>query len=143
MKNGMCDVAFVTSGLGNATIQELGTSKKIAFVPVEGEALDRLLKKYPFYIAATIPADVYKTAKDTTTAAVMNIMLIDNELPDEVVYDLLENIYSPAGLEAIQASHATAKANIDINTAIRGIEGTSIPLHDGAIKFYKDKGILK
>ncbi|MDR2780000.1 MAG: TAXI family TRAP transporter solute-binding subunit [Synergistaceae bacterium] len=143
MKNGMCDVAFVTSGLGNATIQELGTSKKITFVPVEGEALGRLLEKYPFYIEATIPADTYKTAKDTTTAAVMNIMLVDKELPDEVVYDLLENIYSPAGLEAIQASHATAKANINIDTATRGIAGTSVPFHDGALKFYKEKGILK
>ncbi|MDR1510731.1 MAG: TAXI family TRAP transporter solute-binding subunit [Synergistaceae bacterium] len=143
MKNGMCDVAFVTSGLGNATIQELGTSKKIAFVPVEGEALGRLLKKYPFYIEAAIPADIYKTAKDVTTAAVMNIMLVDKDLPAEVVYDLLENIYSPAGLEAIQASHATAKANIGIGTATRGIEGTSVPFHDGAIMFYLEKGVLK
>jgi TRAP transporter TAXI family solute receptor len=143
MKNGKCDVAFVTSGLGNATIMELGTSKKIFFVPVEGEALASLIKKYPFYIEATIPKDTYKTDNDTTTAAVMNIMLIDEKLPNEVVYDLLENIYSPAGLEAIGASHATAKREITTDTALRGIEGTSVPLHDGAAQFYKDKGILK
>ncbi|MDR1622230.1 MAG: TAXI family TRAP transporter solute-binding subunit, partial [Synergistaceae bacterium] len=134
IKNGLCDVAFVTSGLGNATIMELGTSKKIAFVPVEGEPLQNLLKKYPFYIEATIPAATYGTAGDTTTAAVMNIMLIDSKLPNNVVYDLLENIYSPAGLEAIQASHATAKANIRLDTALRGIVGTSVPLHDGALQ---------
>ncbi|MDR3331542.1 MAG: TAXI family TRAP transporter solute-binding subunit [Synergistaceae bacterium] len=143
MKNGLCDVAFVTSGLGNATIMELGTSKKIAFVPVEGEALQNLLKKYPFYIESKIPAATYGTDKDTTTAAVMNIMLIDNKLPNEVVYDLLENIYSPAGLDAIGASHATAKANITLDTALRGIVGTSVPLHDGAVKYYQDKGLLK
>jgi TRAP transporter TAXI family solute receptor len=143
MKNGMCDVAFVTSGLGNATIRELGTSKKIAFVPVEGEALQNLVKKYPFYIEEKIPAATYGTDKDTTTAAVMNIMLIHVGLPDNVVYDLLENIYSPEGLSAIQASHATAKANIMLETALRGIEGTVIPLHNGAAQFYKDKGLLK
>jgi TRAP transporter TAXI family solute receptor len=143
MKNGMCDVAFVTSGLGNATIRELGVSKKIVFVPVEGEALQRLLKKYPFYIEAVIPAATYGTESDTTTAAVMNIMLIDIGLPDEVVYDLLENIYSPEGLAVIQASHATAKANIMLDTGLRGIVGTSVPLHGGAAKFYKDKGLLK
>ena len=143
MKNGLCDVAFVTSGLGNATIMELGTSKKIAFVPVEGEALQNLLKKYPFYIEATIPAATYGTEKDTTTAAVMNIMLVDDKLPNEVVYDLLENIYSPAGLEVIQGSHATAKANIMLDTALRGIVGTSVPFHDGAVQFYKDKGLMK
>ena len=143
MKNGLCDVAFVTSGLGNATIMELGTSKKISFVPVEGEALKKLIEKYPFYIEATIPKDTYKTDNDTTTAAVMNIMLVSKSLPNEVVCDLLENIYSPAGLDVIQASHATAKANIMPETALRGIEGTSVPFHDGAVQYYKDKGVLK
>jgi TRAP transporter TAXI family solute receptor len=142
MKNGLCDVAFVTSGLGNATIMELGISKKISFVPVEGVPLQNLLKKYPFYIETVIPAVVYGTDVDTTTAAVMNIMLVDEKLPDEVVFDLLENIYSSAGLDAIQSSHATAKENIKLETALRGILGTSVPFHNGAVKFYKDKGIM-
>jgi TRAP transporter TAXI family solute receptor len=142
MKNGLCDVAFVTSGLGNATIRELGVSKTIVFVPVEGEALKNLTTKYPFYIEYTIPKDTYKTDVDTTTAAVMNIMLVDVELPTDVVYDLLTNIYSPAGMEAIGGSHATAKQEITFETALRGIKGTSVPLHDGAIKFYTEKGAL-
>jgi TRAP transporter TAXI family solute receptor len=143
MKNGLCDVAFVTSGLGNATILELGTSKKITFVPVEGEALKKLIEKYPFYIEATIPKEIYTSDSDTTTAAVMNIMIVSKSLPNEVVYDLLENIYSPAGLDVIQASHVTAKANIMPGTALRGIEGTSVALHDGAMEYYRDKGVLK
>jgi TRAP transporter TAXI family solute receptor len=143
MKNGLCDAAFVTSGLGNATIRELSTTKQVSFVPVEGEALKRLIAKYPFYIEFTIPADVYKSDRDVTTAAVMNIMLIDKKLPDEVVYDILENLWSPAGMEAIGNSHATAKAEITWQNAVRGIQGTSVPLHDGAVKFYKDKGVLK
>jgi TRAP transporter TAXI family solute receptor len=143
IKNGQCDVAFVTSGLGNATIMELGTSKKIQFIPVEGDALKKLIAKYPFYIEAKIPAATYGTDKDTTTAAVMNIMLVDSKLPADVVYDLLDNIYSQKGLDAIQASHATAKANIRLDTALRGIVGTSVPFHDGATQFYKEKGLLK
>jgi TRAP-type uncharacterized transport system substrate-binding protein len=55
----------------------------------------------------------------------------------------LSNVYSDAGLAAIQASHATAKAEIRIDTALRGIIGTSVPLHDGATKYYKEKGLLK
>ena len=143
MKNGLIDAAFVTSGLGNATIRELGVTEKIAFVPVEGEGLKKLIEKYPFYIEFTIPASVYGSARDTTTAAVMNIMLIDVKLPDDVVTDLLENIYSPAGLAAIGASHATAKREITPETALRGILGTSVPLHSGAEKYYKAKGVLK
>ena len=143
MKNGLLDVAFVTSGLGNATILEIGVSKPIAFIPMEGQPLQNLLEKYPFYIESVIPADVYGTEEDTVTAAVMNIMLIEKDVPDDVVYDLLENIYSPEGLEAIHSSHATARANISLDTALRGIIGTSVPFHDGAVKFYQDKGILE
>ena len=143
MKNGLCDAAFVTSGLGNATIRELGTTKKIAFVPVDGEPLKKLTAKYPFYVPFKIPAAVYGAEKDTTTAAVMNIMLVDIKLPDAVVYDLLDNIYSPKGLEAIHAAHGTAKANILQDTALRGILGTSVPLHSGAAQYYKAKGLIR
>lgn len=141
MKNGQCDVAFVTSGLGNATIKELGVTKEIVFVPVEGEALKNLVAKYPFYVEWSIPKDVYSTKEDTTTAAVMNIMLVSKNLSDEVVYDMLAGFYSAEGLEAIGASHATAKKEITIETALRGLKGTSVQLHPGAIKYYTEKGI--
>ena len=143
IKNGQCDVAFVTSGLGNATIKELGTAKEIVFVPVEGEALKRLTAKYPFYVEWKIPKETYGTKVDTTTAAVMNIMLVSKNLSDDVVYDLLTGIYSQKGLETIGASHATAKREIKPETALRGIQGTSVKLHPGAEKYYKEKGMLK
>lgn len=141
MKNGQCDAAFVTSGLGNATIKELGTSKKIHFVPVEGEAMKNLAKKYPYYIEFTIPKASYDTAVDTKTAAVMNIMIVPAKLPDAVVYDLLTGIYSPKGLETIGGSHATAKREITLENGLRGIKNTSVPLHPGAKKFFDEKGI--
>lgn len=143
IKNGQCDVAFVTSGLGNATIKELGTAKEIVFVPVEGEALKKLTAKYPFYVEWKIPKETYGTKVDTTTAAVMNIMLVSKNLSDDVVYDLLNGIYSQKGLETIGASHATAKREIKPETALRGIKGTSVKLHPGAEKYYKEKGMLK
>ena len=143
IKNGQCDVAFVTSGLGNATIKELGTAKEIVFVPVEGEALKKLTAKYPFYVEWKIPKETYGTKVDTTTAAVMNIMLVSKNLSDDVVYDLLTGIYSQKGLETIGASHATAKREIKPETALRGIQGTSVKLHPGAEKYYKEKGMLK
>ena len=143
IKNGQCDVAFVTSGLGNATIKELGTAKEIVFVPVEGEALKRLTAKYPFYVEWKISKETYGTKVDTTTAAVMNIMLVSKNLSDDVVYDLLTGIYSQKGLETIGASHATAKREIKPETALRGIKGTSVKLHPGAEKYYKEKGMLK
>jgi TRAP transporter TAXI family solute receptor len=142
MKNGLCDVAFVTSGLGNATILELGVTKQIYFVPVEGAALQNLIRLCPFYIDDVIPKEVYGTQQDTRTAAVINIMLVSKDLPNDVVYDMLENIYSTEGVAYIGASHATAAQNIMLSTALRGIRGTVIPLHDGAAQFYRARGML-
>ena len=136
MKNGQCDVAFVTSGLGNATITELGVTKEIVFVPVEGEALKNLCEKYPCYFEGTIPAETYGTAADITTAAVMNIMLVGKDLPDEVVYDMLTGIFDQE-LATIQGSHKTAAANISLEQALRVVP---IKVHPGAKAFYEDRG---
>ena len=140
---GKLDAAFVTSGLGNATIRRLGEVRKIAFVPVEGEALQYLTQKYPVLSESSIPADVYGTDAPTTTAAVMNIMLAAKKLPDAVVYDMLEAFYSEQGLEIIRSKHPIVAKEIQLATALRGIQGTSIWLHPGAEKFYRDKGLLK
>jgi TRAP transporter TAXI family solute receptor len=140
IKNGQMDAAFVTSALGNATIKELGTTKSLAFVPLEQDALAKLTKENPYYIEATIPADAYGTKGDTTTAAVMNVMVVHQDLPDDVVKDWLELFYGD-GLDTIGLSHATAKDNITLETALRGIKGIDVPLHPGAEAFYKSKGI--
>jgi hypothetical protein len=143
MKNGLCDVAFVTSGLGNATIRELGVAKAIYFVPVEGAGLRKLIELYPFFVETDIPRNVYNTAADTKTASVMNIMLVAKSLPNRVVIDMLENIYSSNGVSSIGASHATAAEHIKPETALRGIAGTVVPFHDGAIEYYKSKGMMR
>jgi TRAP transporter TAXI family solute receptor len=140
VKNGQMDAAFVTSAVGNATIKELGVTDSLVFVPVEGKALEKLTKENPYYVETVIPADAYGTKGDTTTAAVMNIMLVNKDLPDDVVKDMLELFYGE-GLETIALSHATAKENITLDTATRGILGIDVPLHPGAEAFYAEKDI--
>jgi TRAP transporter TAXI family solute receptor len=141
IKNGQMDAAFVTSAVGNATIKELGVAKTLAFVPVEGAALTKLTTDYPYYVETTIPADAYGTADDVTTAAVMNIMLVHQDISDEVVKDMLELFYAEEGLKTIGMSHATAEENIKLETALRGISAIDVPLHPGAAAFYAAKGV--
>jgi TRAP transporter TAXI family solute receptor len=140
IKNGRMDAAFVTSAIGNATIKELGVTDKLAFVPVEGDALAKLTTENPYYVETVIPADAYGTKADTTTAAVMNVLITHKDVPDAVVKDMLELFYGD-GLEAIGLSHAIAKEHVTLDTATRGITGVDVPLHPGAEAFYKEKGI--
>ena len=142
IRNGLLDAAFVTSGLGNATIMELGFTRDIFFIPVEGDARQRLMDRYPFFGNSVIAREVYGTDEETETVFVMNVMLVDVNLPNDVVYNILENVFSPEGLRTIHATHSTAAAHIRLETALRGITGTPIPLHDGAIEFYRARGML-
>lgn len=59
IKNRMVDAAFVTSGVPNATVIDLSVSHDTIVLPIEGEAIDYLIKKYPFFSAGTIPGGTY------------------------------------------------------------------------------------
>lgn len=138
MKNGLIDAAFVTSGIPNATVMELGTTNKIVLVPIEGTGADKLIEKYPFFVREIIPKDTYSTDTDVNTVTVRNILIVRNELPEEVVYDITKGIFENIG--DIKASHNTANKHISLENSQIGV---GIPLHPGAEKYYKEMGIIK
>lgn len=137
MKNGQCDAAFVTSGLPNATVSELAFSYDMVVVPIDGEGRDNLISEYPFFSASVIPAGTYNNEEDVESVFVYNIMLVSIDLSDDVVYDMLDCIFSDEGIATIKASHNTADENIDISF---GVTDVLIPLHDGAAKWWQDHG---
>lgn len=137
MKNGQCDAAFVTSGLPNSTVSELAFSYDMVIVPIDGEGRDNLIEKYPFFAASTIPAGTYNNDEDVESVFVYNIMLVNKNLSDDMVYDMLDCAFSDDGISTIKASHNTADKNIDVSF---GVDDIKIPLHDGAAKWWQDHG---
>ena len=137
MKNGQCDAVFVTSGLPNATVMELGVSYDMVVVPIDGAGRDKLISENPIYAASAIPANTYNNTEDVESVFVYNIMLVREDLSDEMVYDMLEGIF--ANISTIKNSHNTANENIDITF---GVDDITLPLHPGAEAFWRDNGYL-
>ena len=137
MKNGQCDAVFVTSGIPNATVTELGVSYDMVVVPIVGEGREKLISEYPYYSKTVIPADTYNNKEDVEGVFVYNIMLVRKDLSDEMVYDMLVGIFQ--NIDTIKASHNAANKNIDITFGVGDIQ---LPLHDGAAQFWKDNGYL-
>ncbi|MDR3258737.1 MAG: TAXI family TRAP transporter solute-binding subunit [Fusobacteriaceae bacterium] len=135
MKNGQCDAAFVTSGLPNGTVTELATSYDMVIIPIDGAGRDNLIAKYPFFAETVIPKDVYNNKEDIQSVFVYNIMLVNGDLSDELVYDLTKVIFE--NIKVVKASHNSADKNIDISF---GVDDIKIPLHNGAAKYWKEKG---
>ena len=91
-----------------------------------------------------IPKDIYKTAKDIPTITTMAQWVVDASVPEETVYLMTKALFEgtpekPSGAELMAKAHAQG-TNVQLKTALLGM---AIPLHPGAEKYYKEKGLIK
>lgn len=138
LKDGRLDAAFFTVALGAAVIMDTALMVPMDIVPVEGPNVDKLIKKYPFYAKQTVPGKTYKNNdNDVSTVSVMAMLAASSELEGDIVYAIINAIYSD--LVQLKKAHAKFK-DIEMKN---GLVGMGIPLHPGAEKFFKEKGVLK
>ena len=137
MMDGNLDAAIAYGQYPIPAISALNASKKDFRILNMTEDFRRgFLAKYNYYIPVDIPAAVY--GEPVSVVGTPNIMICSKDLPDDVVYNILKVIYDENNLPAIHASHPGA-ANIRLSEATNMLTQY---LHPGAIKFYKEKGLL-
>ena len=133
MKNRQIDGTLQSAGLGVASIRDLATSVPIQVVAVPAAIVSKIGAPY---ISASIPAGTYEGQTEAVeTAAIGNILVTHSGVSDEVVYQMTKLLFDH--LDGMVAAHAAAK-DIKLENATKGLP---IPLHPGAAKFYKEKGI--
>ena len=139
LKDGRIDAGFFTTGVGNAGITNLAIEQKgIEFIPVPPSDVAKLKKKYPFYAATVIPKDAYTGMKeDVQSATVLAMMAVRAEVEDELVYNLLSSVFE--NINMFYSAHKMAR-NLTLESAL---DGMPIPLHPGAERFFREKGVLK
>jgi TRAP transporter TAXI family solute receptor len=132
------DAFFVTAGIPNAGIQDTATMHKIKVLFVTDEMFNKLHSKYGFYGQATIPADCYINQTELVqTVAVQAVLIARRDLDTDVVYKMTAALFD--NLPELATSHAKGK-EISLEGALTGV---STPLHPGAEKYFKEKGIVK
>ena len=135
LQNGTLDAFFIVAGIPNAALQELSLSSDIVLVSLDKVQVDEMLSKYKYYTEITIPANTYnKVDTDTKAIAVKATIAVNNNIPEDAVYNLMKTLFDK------KADLATAHAKgeeLDIEEAYKGI---SIPFHPGAIKYYEELG---
>ena len=138
LKDGRIDAAFYTVGVGASAIVDPAIMIETVIVPIDGAQADMLTKKYPFYSEDKVPAGIYKGVdKDVPTVAVLAILVAKAELEEDVVYRITKAMFD--NIKTIENAHAKGK-EVKLEKAL---EGMPIPLHPGAEKFYKEKGMKK
>ncbi|WP_240647509.1 TAXI family TRAP transporter solute-binding subunit [Paenibacillus nanensis] len=138
MQDGGLDAAFVTAGAPTAAINELAATTGIRLLTIEDDKMKAITDKYKYYSQQVIPPGTYpKQDAEVKTVAVKAIMSVRSELDAQLVYDITKAIYE--NTEPLIAINA--KAN-EIQTD-KALEGISIPLHPGAEKYLKEKGVVQ
>lgn len=137
LQNGTLDACFVTAGVPNAALQELAFTNGLVLIPVNGPEADAICEKYGYYTKTSIPGFTYKGTDASTPALAIKCTIVCNEnLEEKTVYDMTKALFE--NLEELGNAHAKGKEV----TAEKAVTGISIPMHPGAVKYYKEIGAL-
>jgi len=136
MKNRQLDVTLQSAGLGVSSLRDLATSMKIVVVPIPADVVAKVGD--PAYKPTMIPAKTYEGQdRDVPAVAIGNVLVTNESVPEQTVYLMTKALFE--NLPALLAAHNAAK-DIKLEHAT---EGFAVPLHPGAARYYKEKGILK
>jgi TRAP transporter TAXI family solute receptor len=137
--DGKIDGFFYGVGHPSANIQDPTTTCGAKLVSLTGPAVDKLVKAKPYYGYATIPANLYpNNPQETRTFGVLATLVSSSKVPADSVYAVTKAVFD--NFDEFKKLHP-ALAVLDPKAMVK--DGLSAPLHDGAAKYYKEKGWVK
>lgn len=138
IKDGNLHATLITAGIPTAAVTDFAQSHALKVVPLSGPEIAELQRQQPYYAKVQLPAGTYKgQAAPVDTLAVMAVWTTHDAIPDAVAYEVTKALYE--NLPVMGQVHAQGK-NIALSTATA--VGTA-PLHPGAVKYFREKGIVK
>jgi len=125
-------------GHPNGAIQEATTTVDAVLVPVTGPDIDKLLSEKSYYTKAEIPGGLYK-GSDAATQSIGGkaVLSVSAKTDADVVYQLVKSVFE--NLDRFRKLHP-AFADLKEEDMIK--VGLTAPLHEGAERYYKERGWL-
>jgi TRAP transporter TAXI family solute receptor len=141
LQDGRIDAFFYTVGHPSGAFKEATSGRrKVRFIPIEGAELDGLLAEYPYYARSIIEIANYPQAlneADINSFGVKATFVTSADVEDDVVYAITKEIFE--NLEEFKGSHPA----YSVLTKENMLEGLSAPIHPGALKYYKEAGLME
>ncbi|BBD08141.1 TAXI family TRAP transporter solute-binding subunit [Desulfovibrio ferrophilus] len=140
LQDGRIDAFFYTVGHPNGSMKEATAgARKVRFVSITGAGVDKLIKAKPYYAKAFVPMKNYPAAvnkEDVDTFGVKATFVTSADVPDEVVYAVTKEVFE--NFEDFKKLHPAYA----VLTKKAMLEGLSAPIHPGAMKYYKEAGLM-
>lgn len=141
MAGALCDNkidAYVyVVGHPNGSIKEAATTCDSHIVPVKGPEVEAFINKHPFYPLAVIPGGMYRgTDNDVPTFGPRATLLTNARLSEETAYQITKAVFE--NLDEFKKLHPSLASLTPENM----LEGNSVPYHPGAVRYFKEAGLM-
>lgn len=132
------DAMIYNAGHPNGAVQEVATSCDVKIIAVDGPEIDKLLKDNAYYAYTIIPKGMYAgNPNDIKTFGVKATLVSTAKVSDEIIYQVVKSVFD--NFENFKTLHPVF-ANLDPKKMIN--EGNTAPLHKGAERYFREKGLL-
>lgn len=140
LRDGNVDAFFAASALPVPAVVDLASTHAVRLLSIPDQMIGALRKQNPFYQREVIPGGTYSgIAKDVTTVSVSSLLLTKADEPDDVVYELISQMYAPA---AQTYMHSVYRA-WNPRAGDKLFADIGVPLHPAALRYYREHGMIK
>jgi len=139
--NNQLDAFWLFTAFPSGAVIMAAQTNDIGMVNLDADAeASGFYKKYPYFGKLSVPAGTYKGVDyDSPSFQDSTLWVANSKTPADVVYKLLSIIYTDEGLKHMVEQKKTFK-HMSLKT---GATNIVTPLHPGAEKFWKEKGMMK
>lgn len=132
------DAMVYVVGHPSGSIQEATSSCEAVIVPVDSKEIRALVASKPYYAMGKVQGGLYTgTAGDVDTFGVVATFVSSTASDEDTIYQVVKAVFD--NFKRFKALHP-AFANLEPASMIK--DGVSAPLHDGAVKYFKEKGMM-
>ncbi|MCE2570154.1 TAXI family TRAP transporter solute-binding subunit [Motilimonas eburnea] len=133
------DAIVYVVGHPNGSIKEATTSCETVLVNVAGPEIDKLVEGNSYYRKVDIPGGMYQGSEQATqTFGVGATFVSSTKTSEKVVYEVVKAVFE--NFNQFKRLHP-AFTNLEKSQMVQ--DSLSAPLHDGAVKYYKEAGLIK
>ena len=139
MKDGHSDCYMAVTSCPQSTIIDLMFRPGVRFLSVDKEHMEKITALDPGLMPTVIPKGSYKGLdQDIPTVGTVTALVVNKDVPDDVVYNAVKTLYAnwPALAEV-------KKQAIENSKPENAMVGAGIPVHPGALKYFKEMGYVK
>ncbi len=136
--SGHIDAMVYAGGHPNGAIQQVTSACETKLVDVMGPLIDAMISEHPFYSRAIIPGSMYRhNPQEVRTFGVKAVLVASKDLDDAVVYQIVKAVFD--NLDNFKTLHPVF-ATLDSQHMVSDTDVA--PMHPGALKYFKEKGLI-